>query len=452
MVRLMTRNFRIPFEVFAIVGLIWLTGSSQGDDWPQWLGPNRDAVWRETGILKTFPKEGPKVLWRTKIGGGYSGPAVANGRVYVTDRQLASGASNPSNPFDRGIIPGTERVLCLNEADGKVIWEHEHPSAYGVSYAAGPRTTPIVHDGKVYTLGAEGDLLCLDAEKGSVVWSRSFKKDYGVATPLWGFSAHPLLDGNKLICLVGGKGSTVVAFDKDSGKEIWRALSAKEPGYCPPMIYDFSGRRELIIWHPESINALNPETGEVYWSEPYAVRSALTIPTPRKVGDLLYLTCFYNGSRMLRITPSGAETVWATKKPSEKDTEALHSIISTPFVEGGNIYGVCSYGQLRCLDVESGERLWETLTATTPDEKPARWANGFLVKQAGRFFIWNEKGDLIIANLDKSGYHETGRAHLLEPTNMAQGRDVVWTHPAFANRNMYARNDHEIICVSLASD
>ncbi|PYK58270.1 MAG: pyrrolo-quinoline quinone, partial [Verrucomicrobia bacterium] len=216
----------------------------RADDWPQWLGPQRDDVWRETGILEKFPAEGPKVRWRTPIGAGYTGPAVANGRVYVMDRQLTPGVSNPSNPFARGEIPGSERVVCLDEADGKIRWKHEYDCPYAVSYPAGPRATPTVNDGKVYTLGTEGNLICLDTEKGKLIWSHELTKDYKTKTPMWGFAGHPLIDGKKLICLVGGEGSVAVAFDKDSGKEFWRALSAKEPGYCPPMIYEFAGKRQ----------------------------------------------------------------------------------------------------------------------------------------------------------------------------------------------------------------
>lgn len=423
-----------------------------GEDWPQWLGPQRDAVWRETGIVEKFPSGGPPVRWRTPIGAGYAGPAVANGKVYVTDRQLAEGASNPSNPFQRGTIPGTERVLCLNEADGKILWQHKYDCPYGVSYPAGPRATPVVSGGKVYTLGAEGHLFCFDAATGKVVWSHDFKKDFSIPTPLWGFSAHPLLDGNKLICLVGGEGSTVVAFDKDSGKELWRALTAKEPGYCPPMIFEAGGKRQLVVWHPESVSSLDPETGKVYWSQPCKIRSGMTIATPRKAGDLLFLTCFYNGSTMLRFDSDkpAATEFWQSKKVSEKDTDALHSTMSTPFLEDGYIYGVCSYGQLRCLKVESGERVWETLKATTPDGKEMRWANAFIVKNGDLFFLFNEKGDLIIAKLSPKGYEEISRAHLLEPTNTAAGRDVLWSHPAFANRCIFARNDKELICVDLA--
>ncbi|PYJ87518.1 MAG: pyrrolo-quinoline quinone [Verrucomicrobia bacterium] len=424
--------------------------SLRADDWPQWLGPQRDGVWREIGILEKFPAEGPKVRWRAPIGAGYTGPAVANGRVYVMDRQLAQGASNSSNPFARGEIPGTERVLCLKEDDGEILWKHEYDCPYAVSYPAGPRATPTVHDGKVYTLGTEGNLICLEAEKGKLIWSHELTKDYHTTTPMWGFAGHPLIDGKKLICLAGGEGSVAVAFDKDTGKKLWRALSAKEPGYCPPMIYEFNGKRQLIIWHPEAVSALDPETGNVIWSYPLApsVRSGMTIPGPRKSGDLLFLTSFYNGSLMLRIGSDKPSVVWQSRKVSEMDTDGLHSVMSTPVLENGYIYGSCSYGQFRCLKADTGERLWETFEPTT--DKSVRWGNAFLVKNGDRYFLFNEKGDLIIAKLTPEKYEEISRAHLLEPTNTDPGRPVVWSHPAFANRCVYARNDKEIVCVSLA--
>src|SRR5262249_25227818 len=150
-----------------------------------------------TGIVEQFPTNGLKFRWRTKIGSGYSGPAVANGRVYLMDRKLAEGTTKPANAFSRAEIPGTERVLCLNAADGSILWKHEYDCPYTVSYASGPRATPAVQDGKVYTLGAEGHLLCLDAEKGVVLWSHDYRKDLGIKTPMWGFAGHPLVDGKK---------------------------------------------------------------------------------------------------------------------------------------------------------------------------------------------------------------------------------------------------------------
>jgi outer membrane protein assembly factor BamB len=438
----------VCFGLFALVG----TGSRvvRGDDWPQWLGPQRDGVWRETGIIDQFSAVGLKVRWRAPVGMGYTGPAVANGKVYVMDRFLQPGKKNPANPFARGSVPGNERVLCLDESDGKVLWKHEYDCPYTVSYPYGPRTTPTVHQGKVYTLGAEGHLYCFEADTGKIVWSRALKDDYKVPAPLWGFAAHPLVDGQKLICVVGGEGSTAVAFDKDTGQELWRALSAQEPGYCPPMIFEAGGKRQLIVWHPEAVNSLDPETGKLYWSQPFDVRSGLTIPTPRKTGDLLLVSSFYNGSMMLRLDAErpAAKLLWRGKSNSERNTDGLHAIMCTPFVEDGYIYGACSYGQFRCLKAGTGERVWETYEPTGGENE--RWANAFVVKNGDRFFISNEEGDLIIAQLSPAGYRETSRTHLQDPTNPAPGRDVVWSHPAYANRSIYARNDKELICVSLS--
>jgi outer membrane protein assembly factor BamB len=342
-------------------------------------------------------------------------------------------------------------VLCFDAASGKPLWTHAYDCPYKISYAGGPRCTPTVHQGKVYALGAMGNLSCLDAAMGTVIWSKDFVKDYGAKVPLWGFCGHPLVDGKRLICIVGGDGSTAVAFDKDTGKELWRALSAEEPGYAPPIIYEAGGQRQLLMWHPEALNSLDPETGALHWTERVQARSGLSVAHPRKLGDLLFITSFYNGSTMFRFaTDKPAVTkLWQTKKPSEKDTEHLHSIIATPFLEDGYIYGVCSYGQLRCLKADTGERVWETFAATT-GSGPVRWANAFLVKNGDRFFLANEKGDLIIAKLSPKGYEEISRTHLLDPTNTDPGRPVVWSHPAFANRSVFARNDRELLCVSLA--
>jgi outer membrane protein assembly factor BamB len=465
--RRLARN-PVAFPSRALLALALLACLGPGlraDDWPQWLGPRRDGVWRETGILDKFPKEGPKVRWRVKIGGGYAGPAVADGRVYVTDRVLAPGQKDPDNPFQRTRSAGKERVLCLNERDGKVLWKHEYDCTYrDISYPCGPRATPAVAGGKVYTLGAMGDLFCLNAKDGKVVWSKNFLEDYGARVPLWAFSASPLIDGDKLICLVGGKGSVVVAFHKDTGKELWKALSldGAEIGYCPPMIYTAGGKRQLIIWHPEAVNGLDPETGKLYWSQPFNVRANLTVSTPRLAGDKLFVTCFYNGCRLYELTggdrPAAKELYRGRGRGERPDqTDKLQAIMCTPFLEDGYIYGVCSYGQLRCLSLADGKRIWANLTATGAGREPVRWANAFLVAQGERFFLFNEKGDLIIARLSPKGYEEVDRAHLLDPTGQLGGgftsaRKVVWSHPAFANKSVYARNDWEIVCASLARE
>lgn len=444
----------------ASLGLLILTISFAGvaaraDDWPQWLGPQRDDVWRETGIVKVLPVGGPPIRWRVKVGGGYAGPAVVGNRIYVTDKQLAVGNTNPGDPFDRSKRQATERVLCLNDADGSIIWMHEYDCPYTVSYPAGPRTTPLIREGQVFTLGAEGHLFCLNADTGEVIWNKNFQTDYGrEQSPVWGYSANPLLDGNRLICLVGGKGAAVVAFDRKSGNELWRALDTEGehgPGYSSPVIIEAGGRRQLIVWTPTAINSLDPETGHAFWDQPFTSKAGLSVATPRVSGDSLFISAFYDGSLLMKLDDKQpkATKVWQRHGQNERLTDALHCLISTPMIDGDVIYGVCSYGELRALDLKTGDRLWSTFAATS--QESAR-GTAFLVKHDDRFFLFNEQGDLIIARLSPQGYEEVSRAHLLEPTGPAQRREVVWVHPAFAHKNMYVRNDREIISVSLAEE
>ncbi len=434
-------------------GLSWLGHELFvcADDWPQWLGPTRDGHWRESGIIETFPQGGPTRVWRTDLGAGYSGPAVVKDRVYVMDRIVPEGTARPKSAFDASTIPGAERVLCLDARTGKIVWARQYDAPYTVSYTAGPRTTPVVSEGRVYSLGTMGHLASQESSDGRVIWARDLVADYGFKVPTWGVSAHPLLDGNRLICVVGGEGSVVVAFDKDTGRELWKALSAKEPGYCPPMIYELGGRRQLIVWHAEAVNGLDPETGRVLWTEPWKLNYGMAIATPRLLEDGLFLTCFYNGSMRLRFEGRRDVPVvaWKTAKQSERDTAHLNSTMATPWVEDGHAYGPCSYGQFRCVRLDAGERLWETFEPT--GGKAERWGNCFVIKNGSRFFLLNEKGDLIIARLSPKGYEEVGRSHVIDAINHDPGRPVVWSHPAFANRRVYLRNDREMVCFDLAA-
>jgi outer membrane protein assembly factor BamB len=429
-----------------VLGVVAVSGL-RAEDWPQWLGPKRDAVWRESGLLDKFPEGGPKVRWRAPVAAGYAGPAVAGGRVFVMDRVLPEGAKNPQNAFARGSIPGKERVLCFNEADGKLLWQHDYDCTYTISYALGPRCTPTVGDNKVYTLGAEGHLYCLDAASGKPIWSLDLQAKYKCKSPIWGYAGHPLLDGNKLITLAGGDGSIVVAFDKNTGQEIWRALSAREIGYCPPTIIEAAGKRQLIIWHSDSVNGLDPETGKVYWTVALPTYQGMSISTPRQLDDKLFLTATFNLSAMLKLGDKEptAELLWKGDART-----GFGSVFMTPWFEAGHVYGAGQSGDLVCIKAENGERLW---SSTKPnDDKKLNSADPFLIKNGDRFFIVTEKMDLIIARLTPQGYEEISRAHILDATTSSWGRNVLWSHPAFANKCMFAKNDKELVCVSLAAE
>lgn len=444
-----------PLRTFSMKTLLLLLGltlvsPSIADDWPQWFGPQRDGIWRESGIVEKLPAEGPKLLWKAPIGTGYAGPAVSGDHVYVFDRLLKDTSELPDDPFKRGEIPGQERLHCFDSATGKPVWSKSYESNYTVSYAAGPRTTPVIHEGLVYTLGAEGQLYARQTKDGEVVWQKDFIKLLETKTPTWGFAATPLIEGDLLITLASGDGSTVMAFDKKTGKERWRALSSKEPGYCPPRMLVDGDKRVLLVWHPEAINGLDPKTGKVHWSLPWKIKAGLTAPTPRQEGKRVFFTSFYNGATMLEFTAfdQAPKVLWQTERESERRTEHLNSIMGTPVFHEGLLYGGCSYGQFRCLKADDGTRLWESLEPIVKKEE--RWGNVFVTPHEDRYFLFNELGELLIAELSPQGYKEISRAKLIEPNGSdMKRRPIVWSHPAYAQQCIFVRNDTEVRCFSL---
>ena len=428
---------------------------ASADDWPQWMGPRRDGVWREAGVAAAIPAAGLPVRWRVPVKGGYSGPAVAGGRVYVTDYERREGELSNA-PNDRTQLQGVERVLCLDAATGRLLWKHEQDVPYSISYAAGPRCTPTVADGKVYCLGAEGNLACLDAATGRPLWARDFKKDYAAPTPIWGFCGHPLVEGDSLICLVGGPGSIAVAFDRQTGKESWRALTASESGYCPPTMIESAGVRQLLIWDADNLNSLAPATGKPFWTQPLKPMYGMSIMAPQVAdtpeGRVLFASGIGRVAALFKLDAArpAATLIWRGEPKS-----AVYCANSTPFIEGGTLYGCdCDTGMLTAVDLATGGRLWETTAPTMGGGRRGKHGTAFLVRHAsggaGSTWIFSETGDLILARLNPEKYEELGRMHLLDPTNECFGRDVVWSHPAFAGRCIFARNDRELVCVSAA--
>ena len=437
--------------------------AARADDWPQWLGPRRDAVWREAKVVTAIPAAGLPVKWRVPLEGGYSGPAVADGRVYVMDYVRRSGELSNA-PNDRTILEGSERIVCLDAATGKLLWKHEYDRPYSISYAAGPRCTPTVADGKVYALGAEGNLLCLDARTGAVLWSKDFTQEYGAPVPIWGFCGHPLVEGDLLVCLAGGPGSVAVAFDKDTGAERWRALSASESGYCPPTIIEAAGRRQLVIWDADNLSALDPQSGAVLWSQPLKPLYGMSIMAPQVAdtaqGRVLFASGIGRVGALYRLAADApaAELVWRGEPKS-----AVYCANSTPFIAGDTLYGVdCDTGALTAVALADGRRLWESLAPTTGGDRRGRHGTAFLVRQAAagdddppgtvRTWIFTETGDLVLARLSPERYEELGRMHVVDPTNECFGRDVVWSHPAFAGGCIFVRNDRELVCVSASAE
>ena len=440
-----------------LVGLTALTftltaspkATLRGEDWPGWMGSQRDGVYRETGIIDEIPDSGLKIKWRKPIAAGYAGPAAADGRVFVFDYVVESGEAF-NDPGTRATLNGKERLTALDADSGEQIWQYQYDCPYSISYPAGPRCTPTVDGGRVYILGAEGDLKCLRTEDGKVVWERRLKGEFGVEVPIWGFASHPLVDGDLLYTMVGGAGQGIVAFDKASGEVRWKALDAKT-GYCPPSIIEAGGTRQLIVFHPEGVASLNPADGSKYWEIPLKPDYEMSITRPMVDGNRMYVSSIRTKALMIELDSNrpAAEELWFGEPK-----EAVHCANSTPLFVDGVVYGTdCNDGDLVAVDGKDGSQLWTTFEATKPGERRfVRHGTAFLTRigETDRYLVMSETGDLLMARLTEKGFEDLGRFHVVEPTAECFGRSVVWSHPAYANRTAYVRNDKEIVAVDLA--
>ena len=437
--------------------LLSLTAIAGADDWPQWNGPNRDGTAAADAPPLAFP-ESPRKVWSAEVGLGYAGPVVAGDRVFVTDYLKTSGAVN-NLAGTRDTLTGRERVQCLDRATGAVLWSHDYDRPYSVSYPGGPRATPCVHDGRLYTLGSEGDLYCYDAESGAVRWSASFNEDFGAKTPFWGHAASPLVFEDSLICMVGGAGSLVVAFDLKTGGVKWKALSSEdnETGYCPPVIVRAKGDdgppgvEQLIVWDPKVVHSLDPRTGAEYWRETVAPGYGMSILPPVTDGRLLFVSGESRTSAMFRLSAEepAAELLWRGKP-----TTSLYLATSNAVFDGDTIYGAdIGSGALVAFDAASGRRLWQSAVPTVNSDRGRGGAHGsaFLIKVGGDYLILGETGDAIHARLSRDGYEEVARFRAVEPTNQSMNRDVLWTYPAYAGGRLFVRNDRELACYEVSA-
>lgn len=424
----------------------WITLSvclvpATADDWPQWRGVHRDAVLQETGLRETLPVGQLPLRWSVPIGAGYSGPTVAEGRVYVTDRG------------PEGFEEEVERVLCFDALTGELIWSHGYDAAYSVGYRAGPRASVTVHDGKAISVGTMGHFKCFDAVSGTVIWEHDLNTEYDIVMPNWGITSSPLVHGDLVIQVTAGKGEAcVVAFDLSTGRERWRAIDELS-GYAAPILIRQGGKDVVVCWTGESVTGLDPTSGELQWRVPMKSRNMpIGVATPVVQGNRLFVSSFYDGSLMIEFDPNEptAKQVWRRVGIDEKNTDALHCMISTPILKGDYIYGVDSYGELRCLDIKTGDRIWKDVTAVPRN----RWATIHTIQYGDREIMLNEEGYLLYVTLVPEGYRELSRCKLIATTKkQLRRRDgVTWAHPAIANGHIFARNDKELVCASLKEE
>jgi len=406
---------------------------SSAAEWPEWRGgPERAGVWNEPGLPRTLPGEGPKILWSQTIGAGYSSPSVSGGRVYVLDRLKppAAGAD-------------TERVLCFAAATGQPLWTNAYPCAlkFKGGYENGPRATPTVRAGKVFTLGSMSDLRCLDAASGRTLWQHDLRAEYQARIPTWGTASAPWLEGSLVIVQAGGTNRTsVVAFDQDTGREVWRSLDDK-PGYAAIVGLDVGATRQLIVWTAEAICSLNPKNGGVFWRlpRPLAWDQAIATPMYHAASGLLLISSDREGTIALKLDAAkpGYTVAWENLN--------LNSLHSNPVLAGDFVYGLnhngrfkSECGEFRCVKIATGELQWAVTNVT----RMGMHTHATVSRNAGNdtFYLTNELGELILASATPDGYHELARAQLTGKT---------WSHPAYANRRIYTRSETTLVCAGL---
>ncbi len=411
------KTFLLFLTVFSCLSL----ESLHGEDWPRWRGPRGDGTWRGPKLAHSWPQGGLERQWVQTVGSGYSGVSVAGNHVITMDR-----LAKPEE---------VERVLCFDATSGDPTWTYQYPVKYGdLQYGSGPRSAPTIFQDRVYSLGAMGNLSCLSSEDGNLIWSLDLHQQYQGRLPTWGYAASPLIQGDTLIVQPGGaEGNSVVAFDRRSGREIWKNLE-DQAGYATPIIVRHNGRQQLICWSPSHIRGLDPQSGRLLWEIPYEVRLGVSIATPIFIEGLVFVSGYWKGSKAIRLdADSGAaELLW-------EEDHFLRALMSQPLHRGGHGYLLDKKHGLTCFQLTTGKKIWDDSNQMTPSGQNPHASLVWLDDQ-DRTMILNSDGHLILARLNPAGYQELARANIIGET---------WAHPAFAGSHVYARSNTQLVSVQL---
>ena len=407
----------IGLFVMVLFGVWYLIGSvlsAEADDkdtaeWAQWRGPNRDGISSETGFLKSWSQEGPKVLWQIPLGDGYSGISIAQDKIYT---MFAEGDD--------------EFVICLNASDGVEVWRFRSGTKFTEQRGDGPRSMPTVHGDSVFALGTEGKLYALDAHDGTKLWSHNFVEEFDSKIPTWGFSSSPLIEGDLLIVEAGGKDEkAIVAFDKKSGNVVW-TNHTDEVGYSSPIPIDFGGVRQIIFLTSKTLLSLAPENGQIYWK--YSWPEGINIATPIFVpDDKIFISASYDkGAVLLRMVADGdrigIEEVWKSR--------VMKNHFNSSVLQGDYLYGFDN-AILTCIEANTGEEQW----------RHRGFEKGSLLLADGHLIILGEGGKLALAEVSPNEYREKARFQLFD--------DKCWTVPTLAGGKLYLRTQKEMVCLDL---
>lgn len=373
-------------------------------DWPQWRGPNRDGISKETGLLKQWPEQGPPLVWKaTGAGGGYSSMSVANGRLYTM-----------------GLRGDQEFVIAFDVATGKEVWATPHGKAYRDSRGDGPRGTPTFEGGRLYSLGGNGDLSSIDAKTGKIIWSMNVLQKFGGENIGWGISESPLVIGEKLIVNAGGPGASVVALNKKDGTLIWKSQNDKA-GYSSGMPIQIGDTTQVVFFTNNRAVGLDLKDGKLLWDYPRAANNVANVATPVVRGNRVFISSDYGtGAGMVEIKADGkAQEVYFTK-----DMRNHHS---SSILVGDHLYGFSS-SVLTAMRFDTGEVAWRDRSV----------GKGSLVFADGHLYAFSENGVVGLIEASPKGYVEKGRFRI------QQDSLPTWTHPIVVGGRLYLRDQGTI--------
>jgi outer membrane protein assembly factor BamB len=386
-------------------------------DWPQWRGPDRDGTSKETGLLKQWPKEGPKLLWKgTKVGGGYSTPSVVGERVYLL--------------VDRG---KEEFAVALNGKDGKPLWSTRLGAVgknYGPQYP-GARSTPTVDGDVLYALGSDGDLVCLETAKGKERWRKHLRTDFGGQAGSWAYAESPLVDGDALICTPGGKEATMIALKKKTGDVIWKApLPAKDTsaGYASPVIGEVGKVKQYIQFLGSGVVGVEAKSGKLLWRNTDTMGIA-DIVTPLFHDGYVFTAAAFAGGAVVKLT---AENDKITPQLVYKDAKLAISLGGVVRV-GDYLYGATKQG-LHCFELATGKVKWSNPSVGV----------GSVCYADGHIYLRSEEGDVALVEANPAEYREKGRFHQPE-----RSKSQAWPYPIIANGCLYLRDQDVVLCYDI---
>jgi outer membrane protein assembly factor BamB len=407
----------------AVVAILLSVPAAADSDWTQWRGPKRDGHSPDTGLLKQWPSAGPSLAWKaTGLGSGFSSVSLQGDRIYTM-----------------GDVGDSCTIIAMNLTDGKIVWSAKVGKTEGGGGYPGPRCTPTLDGKLVFGLGQYGDLVCVDQADGKEKWRKNLEADFGGKTPHWGYAESPLVDGDQLVCIPGGKSGSVVALNKTSGEKIWQSEPlAGGAEYTSLLPVEIGGVRQYIVVTKGTMAGIAAKDGKVLWKGSHPGGTAV-IATPVYADGIAFMTVAYGvGCKAFKITSANgafsAEVAYSDEGKDKKGAKIMDNKTGGVIVVGEHLYGVTDGGRLKCVELKTGKVVWEDRCVGC--KASVAFADGHLIVRGE-----DGRGTIALVEATPEGYKEKGRFDQPE-----RSKKTAWPHPVIAGGKLYIRDQDVLLC------